>query len=117
MDGDAVLLRSRPRVSLLDYRPDEVRSFLVGRLRGRVLHAFLFGSFVRGDAGAWSDVDLLLVADTELPMVERSRAYGDLLELGIPVDILVYTPEEFQRLRSDGRGFWAEFERDHERLL
>lgn len=114
----AVLERSRPRVSVLDFETGHVRDFLRSRLAKRsVAEAYLFGSYPAGTATAWSDLDVLVVCDSQEPFVERPRAFADLLDLGVPVDLLVYTPAEFERLRGEPTGFWKEFERTKERLL
>lgn len=60
--------------------------------------AVAFGSFARGTADGYSDLDLVVVLATDLPLPERGRLLGDLLDtLPVPVDLLVYTPEEFAR--------------------
>jgi len=116
--ADSVLVRTRPRVSLLDFDVEEVLSFLRQRLQARgVTEAYLFGSFARGCHGAWSDLDVIIVAESELPFVERPRAYGDLLDLGIPVDVLVYTPDEIRRLREEHGGFWEKVSKERIRLV
>jgi predicted nucleotidyltransferase len=60
----------------------------------------LFGSQARGTADDRSDVDILVVCSFQgkrrYLMVEMYRALGD---LDYAVDILVLTPEEFQRDR------------------
>ena len=64
----------------------------------RPVQIVLFGSRARGDAGADSDVDLLVVADTQLDPVERSfLAHRALGRRRTPVDVLVYTPDELVR--------------------
>jgi predicted nucleotidyltransferase len=61
----------------------------------------LFGSHARGDAGADSDVDLLVVArcdgETRVKVVEIRRALAD---LPVAKDIIVVTPEYFGRYRD-----------------
>jgi predicted nucleotidyltransferase len=55
----------------------------------------LFGSRARGEARSNSDIDLLVIADSDEPRYRRSRPlYGALRDLRIPMDILVYTAEE-----------------------
>ena len=55
----------------------------------------LFGSRARGDSRPGSDVDLLIVRDsTEKPHRRAIPAYRSLWGLGVPKDILWYTPEE-----------------------
>ncbi len=60
---------------------------------------YLFGSQARGQAGAGSDVDLLVVvADSDLPRHRREALSDDLLwGLTTPVDVIVLTRDEFQR--------------------
>jgi predicted nucleotidyltransferase len=113
-----ILDRSRPRNSLLDWSVNDVRAFLKERLQQRGIgEAYLFGSLATGKPGAWSDIDLILVQDTQLPFIERMRQFHDLLDLGIPVDVLVYTPEEFSRLWHDDSPFWKEVRRTAIRLI
>ena len=58
---------------------------------------YLFGSQARNDANENSDIDLLVIKQTDKP--KRLRALDFRKELRgqnyYPVDILVYTPQEF----------------------
>ena len=57
----------------------------------------LFGSRARGDARPDSDLDLLILEDSELPGYARSpRYYLALTGLFPAKDIVVFTPEEVQ---------------------
>jgi predicted nucleotidyltransferase len=68
--------------------------------------AFLFGSWARGAADRYSDIDVIIVAETERPPVERFRDYlPAIVAARRGVDLFVYTPEEFAALRSEGRPF------------
>jgi uncharacterized protein len=83
----------------LDPKLNALVSALVEALRPRRI--ILFGSRARGDAREDSDVDLLVIADTELPPDERSFvAHKAVRDLGMPTDILVFTPREVERLRT-----------------
>ena len=78
---------------------DALVTALVDALHPRRI--ILFGSRARGDAREDSDVDLLVIADTELPPDERSfRAHKAVRDLGLATDILVVTPGEVERLRT-----------------
>ena len=113
-----VLERSRPLVSVLDFTPQEITSFLRFALSADfVKEAYVFGSFVEGKLNPWSDLDLLIVADTELPFLERPRQFAKLNELGVPVDVLVYTKDEFDALKISNSGFWKSFQKCHLRLM
>jgi predicted nucleotidyltransferase len=57
----------------------------------------LFGSHARGDAGADSDVDLLVVMPVEGSRREKAVEIGVALhEIRLPKDIIVTTPEAFE---------------------
>lgn len=57
----------------------------------------LFGSLARGDAHPESDLDLLVIAQSQEPRYRRSAPlYGILSDIFIPMDILVYSPEEVE---------------------
>jgi predicted nucleotidyltransferase len=61
----------------------------------------VFGSHASGAATEESDVDLLIVADTDLPPKERFPAVSRLLaDYPASFDVILKTPEEFRRFRS-----------------
>jgi predicted nucleotidyltransferase len=60
----------------------------------------LFGSAARGEAGLDSDLDLLVVLETDLNFVERLAFLYRMLLPQVDVDILAYTPEEMADLRE-----------------
>ncbi|MFN3178783.1 MAG: nucleotidyltransferase domain-containing protein [Thermus sp.] len=75
----------------------------VGRLREALdLEAlYLFGSHARGTADSRSDLDLLVVARTDLPPLKRIGLVLDLLQDSPwPVEALVLTPEELSERRD-----------------
>ncbi|MGC9468824.1 MAG: nucleotidyltransferase domain-containing protein [Anaerolineae bacterium] len=67
---------------------------------------WLLGSFARGDYHAASDLDLVIIKETDQPFVERAadvwRACGGASGITQPIEPLVYTPAEFARMRADG---------------
>lgn len=61
----------------------------------------LFGSRARGDAGQQSDYDLLIVAPSPLPRWRRAASvYRLLAGLGVPKDIVWWTPQEVEEWRG-----------------
>ena len=66
----------------------------------------LFGSAVNGKLGSDSDVDLLIIKkDTPLYGADRIRDLSRIIDRNIPVDFLVYRPEEFQKRLEMGDPF------------
>jgi predicted nucleotidyltransferase len=87
-------------------------------LAGRVHAVWLFGSVARGDAHADSDIDLFIVADTNLPFHERGALFDDLREFNVNIEALVYTPSEWQRLTAEPTvGFWQSALRETVQLI
>lgn len=66
----------------------------------------LFGSYANGLANEDSDIDLLVVKDTREPKFKRSIEIQRLL-IGskLPVDILVYTTDEFEKEKLNRYSF------------
>jgi len=88
-DGVALWIQRRLPVLLRSYR---------------VIEAYLFGSWGRGDADPYSDIDLIIVAPSRRPFVERFRDYpGVWQEAPTGIDLLIYTPNEFARQRRQNR--------------
>ncbi|HXF65060.1 MAG TPA: nucleotidyltransferase domain-containing protein [Caldilineaceae bacterium] len=61
----------------------------------------LFGSLARGDTDTWSDIDLVIVKETDKRFLDRIKEMMQLLRPQVGVDILVYTPAEFARLSQE----------------
>lgn len=80
---------------------------LSAALQGRVKQVFVFGSYGTEAFRPGSDIDLILVCETELPFVERPRLFEDLYGLYPRLDLLVYTDGELAEQLSDPVGFWA----------
>ncbi len=61
----------------------------------------LFGSYAYGEPAPDSDIDLLIVMDTKEMPHKRAVFLRKLLKgLGMPKDIIVKTPDEFERFRN-----------------
>jgi predicted nucleotidyltransferase len=65
----------------------------------------LFGSASRGRAGEMSDIDLCIVADTELKFFDRAIKVQHLYQGKRELQVLVYTQEEWQQMLDEERDF------------
>ncbi len=89
--------------------------WLVGRIRDgyEPEKIILFGSLARGDAHEWSDIDLIVVKDTEMSYGERVKALLPALRGRlVGADIVIYTPEEYERGKQARWGLVRDVERD-----
>lgn len=79
---------------------EQVLPEIVRRLRQALapMTIYLYGSCAYGTVGPDSDVDLLVVVpNSKLTFYERgAAAYRALRRIGVPVDVQVYTREEFE---------------------
>lgn len=71
----------------------------------------LFGSFVKGTSKQGSDIDLCVVAETNDKRNTLSDMYYD-LSTDIPVDIVLYTPEEWVNSLRDPCSFASQINRE-----
>ncbi len=68
--------------------------------RNNVSKAVLFGSVARDDETKRSDIDLMIVMETDKRFFDRYDAFDDLAGLlkGASVDLLIYTPQELEKI-------------------
>ncbi len=105
-DNNEILIKSRPPVSVADFSIDEIIDFIRNKLIHRGIEAcYLFGSVAIGNANPWSDIDVLIITESSRPFIERPLDFQELFELGIPVDIIVYTSDEFEKVKTSTCGF------------
>jgi predicted nucleotidyltransferase len=89
------------------------RQELVTRLRALFRRSsaqtvYLFGSWGRGTADAYSDVDLVVIAESERPFVERYRDFPAIFHLPFAIELFVYRPREFKEMRRKKNRFIQE---------
>jgi len=66
----------------------------------KVKKAFLFGSYAIGKETRKSDLDLMIIMDTNKRFFERYDQFDEIYSTfkGYAVDILIYTPEELEKI-------------------
>ena len=74
--------------------------------RPDVVKVGCFGSYARGDWGVGSDLDLVLIL-TECceRRLRRGLAFDTISGFPVPVDLLVYTRDEWRRLEAEKAPF------------
>jgi predicted nucleotidyltransferase len=75
-------------------------------VRKDVLRIGYFGSYARGDWGVGSDLDVvLIVASSDEPPLRRPLAFDTITGFPTPVDLLVYTADEWRAVSADADPF------------
>ena len=67
---------------------------------GKAIRAVLFGSWARGTQTRHSDIDLLILVETDKRWLHRDQDFADIYWI-FPkqgVDLLIYTPEELEEI-------------------
>lgn len=66
----------------------------------------IFGSYARGETRKHSDLDILVIMESELPRYKRAIPVNDaLFGLIFPKDVVVYTPEEVKDWENVSQAF------------
>lgn len=77
-------------------------NFLVPRLvMLGAKQVLVHGAVARGTARANSKLNLVVVAESELPFKDRQEFFRARLRSREPVEMVVYTPAEFRRAREE----------------
>lgn len=84
---------------------DKLRKVMAGIEAYEPERAILFGSYARGDADEYSDLDVVVIKRTEKRFFDRAIELAGLIKPNFALDILVYTPEEVEQMLQDGNSF------------
>lgn len=66
---------------------------------------YLFGSFAWGKPTNDSDVDLFIIKNTEQKHLDRDKTVRRIINRELPIDLLIYTPQETERRLGIGDFF------------
>lgn len=61
----------------------------------------VFGSFVQGNIGPWSDLDIVVVKQTPRRFLDRILDVANIINSSVGTDIVVYTPREFAEMSQN----------------
>jgi predicted nucleotidyltransferase len=73
--------------------------------RYRPKKIIVFGSFARGDVHQGSDLDLIIIKNTQESFLKRMDRVLDLCNGEIAVEPLIYTEAEFGKMLEQGNDF------------
>lgn len=94
-------MRPKPMPQAISINRKEILNTIL-REYGPVEKIILFGSYAKGDADEFSDLDLIIVKETDQPFVRRCV---EAPYFRIPSDVFVYTPEEFEQMKENENPF------------
>ena len=87
-----------PRHQLLLNELERITDIIIREYRPKKI--ILFGSMVSGEIHDLSDIDLMVVKESDKPFFSRLE---EIIQLTLPkvgTEILVYTPEEFEGIKD-----------------
>ena len=76
--------------------PEIKRKFMLEKV-------YLFGSCATGEALASSDLDVVMVSERfgDMKFIDRISTVLELIDPSVEIDLLCYTPEEFNRKKEE----------------
>jgi len=96
-------------VELIDYSLEKELKIIVDTIveKCNPEKIILFGSMADGKPTAWSDIDLVIIMDTDLRYIDRLLYISKMAKCDVPVDFFVYTPEEERRFIETNNLFYT----------
>ena len=105
----------KPRIKTFEELRPEVTEELLASITARIVDAFhphkviLFGSYAYGTPHIYSDIDLMVIMDSEETAIQRIRNVHAVGKISfLPMDVLVYTPAEVETRLAMGDYFVQE---------
>jgi len=95
----------RNKVKILKKQAEEIEktlSLIAEKLKDKAKRISIFGSVARGEAGIFSDLDILIIMETNKPFLKRLEEIYSIPEISVDIDIICYTLEEFEWLKRKG---------------
>ena len=82
---------------------DQIRERLTHVLKqGGAKMAIVFGSYAHEEADRYSDLDLIIVAESDRPFFTRHEDFGGIYDVWRKgLDLLIYTPDEVSQMLSE----------------
>ena len=84
------------RRDALEAELERVREY--AQMEPSIRQILVFGSYATNEIHEWSDLDLVLIQDTQAPFLDRSLSLVRAIKPRAGIQFLVYTPEETRKL-------------------
>jgi predicted nucleotidyltransferase len=81
-------------------RQDKVAHIIASLEEYDPQRVILFGSWARGDEDEYSDLDLVIIKETQERFLDRLEKVYELVKPTFAMDVLVYTPQEFAEMQE-----------------
>ncbi len=90
---------------MIDYKCEiqDIKQQIINKYKPERI--ILFGSAARGEFTTDSDIDILIVKKTNKRKFDRMCEIRRLLDYNLPLDLVVYTPEEVKLATQQGNDF------------
>lgn len=85
---------------------ERIKDVLINEYKAEKI--ILSGSMATGDIHEWSDLDIIVIKDTDEAFVKRLRNIGLLVKPKVACDLIVYTNEEIEFMKKEKRSFIIE---------
>jgi len=59
-------------------------------------------SYAEGRRDLFTDLDIIVIMDSDMDFIQRTANLYQVLNVGVDLDLLVYTPDEFDIMRTRG---------------
>lgn len=90
-------------------RQEEIKKIVEQVIRGyKPEKIMLFGSCANGRIKSSSDIDLAIIKSTKKTFAQRLKEIAGIVKTWEPLDVLIYTPKEWQRGIEEGNYFIEE---------
>lgn len=97
------LYTAQERENSLKAELDRIVEVLIAEYRPEKI--ILFGSLADDAVHEWSDIDLLIVKETDKRPIDRNIELFNLLRPKVGIDLFIYTPREYAHLLKEKYSF------------
>ncbi|MBC7218327.1 MAG: nucleotidyltransferase domain-containing protein [Candidatus Caldatribacterium sp.] len=102
-EGVSRLFTVEERRTLLEEELSRIVTLLIEKYQPEKI--VLFGSLARGHVHEWSDIDLLIIKETEKRPIERILEVVRLVRPRVGIDLFVYSPSEIETMLEEKISF------------